>query len=69
MRTHPFSFKVTEESLEAYQKAAEEAGMTTSEWARVVLDAAAGRLALPRHLLRVVKVEETKPKKVRDGDW
>ena len=66
MRTQPFSLRVSEESLDAYRKAAEEAGLSTSEWARLVLDAAAGRLALPEQLTRVV---EFKPRKVRDGDW
>lgn len=65
-RTQPFSIRVSEEAVEAYRKAAEKAGLSTSEWVRLVLDAAAGVSELPKQLMRVV---EFKPRKVRDGDW
>lgn len=66
MRTQPFSLRVSEEALEAYKKAAEEAGLSTSEWARLVLDAAAGISQFPEQLTRVVAFQA---RKVRDGNW
>lgn len=66
MRTQPFSLRVSDEELEAFRKAAEEANLSLSEWARLVLSAAAGSSALPQQLTRVV---EFKPRKVRDGEW
>lgn len=65
-RTQPFSLRVSAEAHEAYRKAAERAGLSTSEWARLVLDAAAGTSDLPAQLTRVV---EYRPKPVRDGKW
>lgn len=66
MRTTPFSVRVSEEELDAFRKAAEEANLSLSEWARLVLSAAAGSSALPEQLTRVV---EFKARKVRDGNW
>jgi len=65
-RAHPFSLRVSEASLAAYKKAAEDAGLSTSEWARLVLDAAAGVNDLPEQLTRVV---EFKARKIRNGKW
>lgn len=66
VRTQPFSLRVSEEELETFRKAAEEAKLSLSEWARLVLSAAAGSSALPEQLTRVV---DFKPRKVRDGQW
>jgi hypothetical protein len=66
-RTQPFSLRVSEDSVRAYKKAAEKAGLSTSEWARLVLDSAAGVSAFPEQLTRVVHFQ--KAKKVRDGKW
>lgn len=66
-RTTPFSLRVSERSAQAYRKAAEKAGLSISEWARLVLDSASGASALPEQLTRVIKYE--KRKKVRDGEW
>lgn len=66
-RTQPFSIRVSEEAREAYKKAAEDAGLSESEWARLVLDAAAGISQFPEQLMRVVEFRERKP--VRDGKW
>lgn len=65
-RNQPFSLRVSDASLAAYKKAAEEAGLTASEWARLVLDAAAGVNELPQQLTRVVTFEA---RPVRDGKW
>lgn len=65
VRARPFSVKVTDESLAAYKAAAALAGMTVSEWVRLVLDAAAGRCEMPEQLQRVVRYET----RVRDGKW
>ena len=64
-RPQPFSLRVSEESLEIYRHVAEEANLSLSEWARLVLDSASGASELPEQLTRVVKFE----KKVRDGKW
>lgn len=56
----------TVEALEAYRHAAERANISLSEWARLVLDAAAGVSDFPEQLTRIV---EFRPNKVRDGDW
>ena len=66
MREHPFSLKVSKEELETFRKAAEAANMSLSEWARLILSAAAGSSAIPEQLTRVV---EFKARKVRDGNW
>ncbi len=65
-RELPFSFRISPEARVAFEKAAEKAGLSTSEWARLVLFAAAGVGDLPEQLTRVV---EFQAKKVRDGDW
>lgn len=65
-RKQPFSFRTSEEAIAAYKAAAERAGLSTSEWARLVLDAAAGSSDFPEQLARVVQF---RPKKVRDGTW
>jgi hypothetical protein len=57
---------VSDESHDAYTKAAAEAGLSVSEWARLVLDAAVGSSKLPEQLTRVV---EFQARKVRDGKW
>lgn len=63
-RAQPFSLRVSEASLVAYKKAAEEAGLSVSEWARLVLDAASGASKIAEH------IERTKDaRKVRDGKW
>lgn len=65
-RPIPFSFRVSEASRAAIRKAAEKAGMTDSEWVRLVVEAAAGVSELPEQLVRVVAYP---PRKVRDGKW
>lgn len=65
-RSKPFSVRVSESSVAAYKEAAEKAGLSTSEWARLVLDAAAGISEFPEQLTRVV---EFKNRTVRDGKW
>lgn len=65
-RPAPFSLRVSEEELEAFRKAAEAANMSLSEWARLMLSAAAGSSVVPEQLTRVV---EFKARKVRDGNW
>jgi hypothetical protein len=84
-RAQPFSLRVSEASSAAYKKAAEEAGLSVSEWARLVLDSAAGvskiQEQLPRQVV-YVDVSDLSPKealaliertraarKVRDGKW
>lgn len=66
-RQQPFSFRVSEASRAAIHKAAEKAGMTDSEWVRIVVEAAAGISDLPEQLTRVVVYQP--PRKVRDGKW
>ena len=58
---------MTTEALAAYKAAAARTQMTTSGWARAVLDAAAGNSDLPEQLARVVVLKRGKP--VRDGKW
>jgi hypothetical protein len=41
-RDQPFSIRIGKAELEAYKRAAEEAGMSVSEWARHVLDVSSG---------------------------
>ena len=65
-RHQPFSFRVSEASRAAIHKAAEKAGMTDSEWVRIVVESAAGICELPDQLTRVVAYQ---PRKVRDGKW
>lgn len=77
-RVQPFSLRISEESLVAYKAAAERAGMSVSEWARLVLDVSAGVRQI-RHVY-YIDVGEMKPdvalryaketaKKVREGKW
>lgn len=66
-RTQPFSFRVSEASRAAIRKAAEKAGMSDSEWVRIVVEAAAGISDLPEQLTRVVVYQP--PRKVREGKW
>jgi hypothetical protein len=80
-RTSPFSLRVSEESMEAYRKAAIQAGLSVSEWARLTLDlsAAASRLYVvdvsklslkeTRELVETLKEELKKGRDVRDGKW
>lgn len=65
-RFQPFSFRVTGDARKAYERAAEAAGLSVSEWVRLVLDAASGASELPEQLTRVIKYQ---PKPVRDGKW
>lgn len=65
-RAQPFSVRVSERSMKAYKKAADEAGLSVSEWARLVLDAAVGASELPEQLTRVIHY---RPKIVKDGNW
>ncbi len=60
-----FSLRLREIERDAIRRAASEAGLSDSEWARLVLAAAAGASALPEQLTRVVTVRT----KVRDGKW
>lgn len=60
------SIKVSDEAVEAYERAAERAGMSRHRWLCTVLDAASGRSDLPDQLARVV---EFTPRPVRDGKW
>ena len=77
-RATPFSLRVDEASLAAYKEAAERAGMTTAEWARIVLDVASGAKQI-RHVY-YVDVGSMEPKealeqvrdtarRVRTGKW
>lgn len=47
--------RLTLEERDAFAAAAEEAGLSVSEWARLVLRAAAGERALEGHLRRAAK--------------
>lgn len=60
------TFKASERSRDAYDAAAEAAGLTRSEWVRLVCDAASGVSTLPDQLTRVLQYD---PKPVRDGKW
>lgn len=65
----PFSFRVTEEDLVAFEAAAAEVGLKPREWARLVCRVAAGN-ALPKQLKRVEQLKQFSSKKpVRDGEW
>ena len=77
-REQPFSIRIGEAELTAYKKAAEEAGMSVSEWARHVLDVSSGAHRI-RHVYfidvgsmepedAIKRIEET-AKKVRTGKW
>ena len=77
-RTQPFSIRVSPEALKAYKKAAEAAGLSQSEWARLELDVSAGFSQI-RHVY-YIDVGSMEPeeainhvravgKKVRDGKW
>jgi hypothetical protein len=83
-RTHPFSVRVSEASIEAYKEAAERAGLSASEWARLVLDVAAGVSEIrfvfhldvgsktPEEAIEFLDATKKKLKakdKVRDGKW
>lgn len=65
-RDAAFSFRCPAASLEAFRRAADKSSLSTSEWARLVLEAAAGASELPEQLSRVVTYQ---PRKVRDGKW
>jgi hypothetical protein len=77
-RAQPFSLRVDEASLLAYKKAAEQAGMSVSEWARLVLDVSAGVRQI-RHVYFIdvgklepdeaIRMVEDTAKKVRTGKW
>jgi hypothetical protein len=55
LRDRPVNFRTTAQAFEAYEQAAERAGLTVSEWARLVLDSAAGVSKLDEQLVgRVV---------------
>jgi antitoxin component of RelBE/YafQ-DinJ toxin-antitoxin module len=60
------SFRLSDEVLAAYDRAAAAAGMSRHRWIRTVLDAASGHSELPSQLARVV---EFTPRPVRDGQW
>lgn len=60
------SFKLPESHLKAYDRAAEAAGMSRSEWVRLILDAASGVSDLPAQMARI-KEHVNKP--VDDGKW
>lgn len=64
-RVQVFSLRLRDCERDAIHAAAEQAGLSDSEWARLVLAAAAGASALPEQLTRVVTVRT----KVRDGKW
>jgi hypothetical protein len=62
------SLKWTEEGpatgrLAAYQRAADDAGMSRHAWCLAILDAASGRSALPEQLARVVRLDRM------EGEW
>lgn len=77
-RPAPFSIRVEAAALAAYQRAAARAGMSTAEWARHVLNVAAGSAQIryvyyidvgklePDEAIRMV---EDTAKKVRTGKW
>jgi hypothetical protein len=77
-RAQPFSLRVDEASLLAYKKAAEQAGMSVSEWARLVLDVSAGVRQI-RHVYYIdvgsmepeeaIRTIDEARKKVRTGKW
>jgi hypothetical protein len=55
LRSQPFALRVVATSRLAYKHAADQAGLTVSEWARLVLDSAAGVSKLDEQLVgRVV---------------
>lgn len=65
-RTHPFSFRVSEEVREAIRSAAAKSRLSDSEWVRLVVEAAAGVSDLSEHLARA---KQFGAGKVRDGKW
>lgn len=66
MEKEVLTFKAFRSSRDAYDRAAEQAGLTRSEWVRIVCDAACGISPLPEQLTRVVQFEA---KPIRDGKW
>lgn len=82
-REQPFSLRISKDSLEAYKKAAERAGLSVSEWARLILDVSAGVSTVravfyvdvgamkPKEALKKIKQVERqlKGQKVREGKW
>ncbi len=70
-RTRIFGLRVDQKSLEMYQAAADEAGLSRNAWANAVLRAAAGLEPLPEYMKRTVVISdwEDEPRKVRDGNW
>ena len=77
-RAQPFSMRVEEQALKAYKDAAAKAGMSVSEWARLVLDVSAGIRQI-RHVYYIdvgklepaaaLKMIKDTAKKVRTGKW
>jgi hypothetical protein len=59
----PLSLKVPEGSALAYQRAADELGVSRHKWMRMMLDAACGISKLEAQL------ERLKTTRVRDGKW
>lgn len=53
--TVTLTLKCDEHQREAYDIAAEEAGMSRQAWAKAILDAASGYSRLPEHLRRVTR--------------
>lgn len=66
MEKEVLTFKAFRRSRDAYDRAAKQAGLTRSEWIRIVCDAACGISPLPEQLTRVVQFEA---KPIRDGKW
>ena len=59
----PMSLKVPPDCAAAYQKAADELGVSRHKWMRMMLDAASGISKLEEQLERLKKSQ------VRDGKW
>jgi hypothetical protein len=59
----PLSLKVPPESADAYQRAADQLGVSRHKWMRMMLDAAAGISPLEEQLQRL------KASRIRDGKW
>ena len=51
-KPHQINFRVTAEEYDAFSEAADEAGLSLSEWLRLVARAGAGMRALEGHLRR-----------------
>lgn len=65
-RDTPVSIRVSRESREAYDRAAMAAGLSRTEWIRLVLDAASGQSDLPSQMMRILNIQN---KSVEDGEW